>query len=215
MDQETALDWIDEHVLQRPATYAPASDDARTPCPALQQLGWTAYAALPPVTPRSRYERSRWVRRESDGRCTLELWLLAYVAREALHEDQVPFWKDGDWDNAVPDNVSTYALSRGRSRSRYGVRSNTPEYWKRYYAVPENRARVRRQTRESARRMRELLKAARAVLQQDGDAESKIDELRARLLGGEPDATACPRCGNEIVAQDAPCEWCGWSAAGV
>jgi ribosomal protein S20 len=97
-----------------------------------------------------------------------------------------PYWADKNWLNNVSENVSLQLPQiDSRPRSKYGVRSGTPEYEQRYYADPQNKTRQRERSRNySARRRSELRTATVSIKQtlEDPQADkSTIQEMLSRI----------------------------------
>ena len=144
--------------------------------PLLKDEGWESYADCEVFRHRRPYERCLWLRR-ADGRVAPELLVLAYIKTGRVSGEA--FWTDGDWTHNDIENVSVEDRVPGqRPVSKYGVRSTTSEYRKRYYADPVNKARQRKAARDHAARKRQELKEATAALPQD-----VLQELEEKILG--------------------------------
>lgn len=144
--------------------------------------GWVSYcdpAAMPTFRHRRPYERSLWVRR-ADNRCAPELYILAVMkfGADMIRADAEPFWTDKDWNNNTVDNVSLPIKAKHEPRvSKFGARAGTPEYRKKYYAVPENAEKQRASARTSAARKRARVRQAKA------ENVDLFQELRDKILG--------------------------------
>lgn len=204
--------------------------------PLLRALGFVDYAAMDEYRSRRPYERSRWVRTK-DNRCVPELYALAWHRYGTLDIHSQPYWTDKNWTNTVPDNISllaTTAQGHSTTGNKYGARAGTPEYRKRYWSDPSNKARLRKQTRESAARKRKALNDARELLSQlpkrpaptmspqvqsptAGDAprtsiQDRLSAFEKRVLDALDAPTPCPMCGSDVDT-NGRCTWCKWTAA--
>lgn len=151
----------------------------------LRILGFDSYAALQDFQWRRPYERSLWVRRSSDNRCVPVLYALAVLRYGTFAPALKPFWSDGDQYNDASSNVSLMPLAgsadSGSVRNKYGVRSTSPEYRKRYYADPVNKQRNAAHQRATQARKRVALDKATAVVAASPDLADKITDLKKKL----------------------------------
>jgi hypothetical protein len=146
--------------------------------------GIDSFAALPDYMSRRPYEKSQWVRRSSDNRCAPLIYVLAYVKHGTFSPALKPFWTDGDCTNTTPNNVSLMQAGQvhsGTPRNKYGVRSTSPEYRKRYYSDPANKQRNAENQRKTQARKRALLSAAKTVVDNNPDLAARIDKLKDKL----------------------------------
>jgi hypothetical protein len=170
---------------------------------ALRAQGFTAYAALEEYKYRSPYRRSLWCRRESDGRCAPELFLLATLRYGLLPLILEPKWLDGNPVHNKIENVMLVQIPGAREegdgrtkRNKYGVPAGTVEYRKRYYNDPVNREKRKQAARKSAAKSRQVLRSAKDSLPpEEVEALAKqilfpritdIDDKLAQLLS-DPD----------------------------
>lgn len=132
----------------------------------IRLAGFVAYACLPNYMQRRPYERSFWLWR-MDGRSVPELHVLATIKYGVMRKGVKPIWIEAKLSNRTLQNVmlesQASAEEDGRVRTKYGVRSNTPEYRKRYYADPVNKQRQRESSKASARKKREEFQHAVTV----------------------------------------------------
>lgn len=150
----------------------------------LREHGWETYAHLLPFRPRRPYEKSLWVRR-ADGRTIPEIHALAII-KFGVTLDTDPFWSDGDCTNNVSSNISIVQQHDPQlRRSKYGVRSTTPEYRKKYYENPENKARQREAAKVHAAKKRKQIKAAKEAL--GDDLPDTLPQLKPDGRRGEED----------------------------
>lgn len=119
---------------------------------------FTTYADLPMFHFRRPYEKSLWVRRDSDNRCFPELLVLASLKFGVLRDrKRMPYWTDRDYTNSTMANVTLPEEKIVTVVKKSGIiaRSGTKEYWKEYYANPEHQRKRREASRNHARRKRE------------------------------------------------------------
>lgn len=149
----------------------------------LRASGFVSYALREDFRPRRPYERSMWVRR-LDGRCVPELYALAALKFGVLSRDTSARWVDGHWMNKLLENVGVLHLGPSPfidqrvARNKFGVQAGTPEYRRKYYQDPVNRAKQREQARKSAAKQRAILKRARRMLPQE-----EVLELTQKVMG--------------------------------
>lgn len=151
----------------------------------LRILGFDSYAALQDFQWRRPYERSLWARRSSDNRCVPVIYALAVLKFGSFAPALKPFWSDGNQYNDVSANVELMPLAgskdTGNIKNKYGVRSTSPEYRKRYYADPDNKKRNAAHQRATQARKKAALAAAQTVVAQTPDLEYKINVLKKKL----------------------------------
>lgn len=152
----------------------------------LRKAGFISYANLPDFRHRRPYEHSLWVRR-ADNRCVPELYALATIRYGRLTPvpGVQPYWTDKDWRNNNSSNVSV-SLPRVSIvppiSSKYGVRAGTPEYWRKYYEDPANRAKQRAAAKKHAARKREEIRTAKQALEV-AEGPDPLKDLRDRIMG--------------------------------
>lgn len=155
----------------------------------LEDLPWgDSFAGLNDWMSRRPYERSPWVRDSVTGRCVPLLYLLAFKAHGRFAPVLKPFWTDGDASNMVSTNVSLMpvkgaAAPGGVVRNKYGARSTTAEYRKRYYADPVNKARNAAHQRKTQAKKRAEAAAIQTIVDNHPDIAARVADLEKKLLG--------------------------------
>lgn len=188
IDKLLSLPGNPEKFDGRPITCAVVHPEIELHESALLEAGFVSYAYLPDFRSRRQYERSLWLRR-ADNRAVPELYVLATMKYGKLVPaiGVQPYWTDKDFTNNHISNVSLALpkVVKGAPVSRYGVRSGTPEYYKKYYSDPSNRAKQREASKRHAARRRDIVRSAEdAVASTDGGADA-LQQLRERILGTE------------------------------
>lgn len=148
-----------------------------------------SFAGLTDWMSRRPYERSPWIRDSATGRCVPLLYALALKVHGRFSPVLRPFWTDGDHNHMASSNVSLMPIKAstgtGHVRNKYGVRSTTPEYRKRYYADPVNKRRNAEHQRKTQAKKRAEQKAIDTVVKNNPDIAARVADLEKKLLGDD------------------------------
>lgn len=128
----------------------------------LRSMGAVGMSLLPPLRPRSKYERTEWVavrdpKDQGKLRLVPELYLRALIQFGSFSEDKVPVWTSKDSIQLVTRARVGETLS-----SEYGFPAGSKEYTEAYRK--KNKDKVREASRRYAARQRHILREAKKHL---------------------------------------------------
>lgn len=152
----------------------------------LVELGVVGIALLPPVNPRRRYEKSRWVLvRDPEDREKYRFVLELHLRAAAKFGDTLEiFHTVAQLADGSIELFTKVGMSGGQAANAFGIPSGTAEYGKRWREA--NKEKVAKNNRKANERRKAALKFLREKeeLQASGK-QQELDEM-AKRMGVDP-----------------------------